>query len=766
MTTTPARPRGASRGLAASPRHPVTGATEVALLDRSGVIVSVNQAWVDFCLDNGGDPSLSGVGTSYLQACEAAAGDPTAAAIAEAIRTALTGDLPAPRRMSMRCDGDGLHRTFDVLVSSRLADDGSCLGATVALVPTFSEPLADTPRAPRSAGLRGLEERAVLDLLDAIDDGVVVLDARTRQRVYANASVLRRTGRTLAELTSIPPGAPSSPAEGEAIGAAIDALLRGDVSEAVLDSHIAHRDGSTLPVEMRLTYRPATQGDPGPGHVVIVSRSTAARRDSERALRASEETFRAAFEQAPTGMAMVIVDTHGSRRILRANAAMGEILGLPAQDLAGRDLAAFTHPDDDPANAEAALDFASGRMQALHFHKRYIRPDGSLRWADVHSRVVPFPEHDGVVTLAHVVDVTERRRMGAERHRKSALDVLAGRVTTLILAGSSDTDVRQEIVHGVMKVFGAANATLALLPTGPGEATYLASAGRGALPRHGRTSWDAVWELLPASRTAAAAGAHDLAVVRLADTAKGAEVLALTFPQSSPITDTDLDLLTDLAGQIQLAVRMEEARADKGRLALLQERNRIARDLHDTVIQDLIAIGMQLASVGRKDPNSDRRETTARLVDNLDDAIRRLRTSVFDLARPPREALLSGVVEELLVDATRVLGHAPTLTMEGDLDVVPRRVGEELLSVLRECLSNVARHAEAHSTHVGIVCGAGRLTLAVEDDGHGVDPQAHPYGTGLRNMRARAEALGGAVQIVPASPGGTLVMWSVPVQEV
>lgn len=107
---------------------------EVAVLDRHGVIVSVNRAWWDFGRASGADPARTGVGMSYLEAC-AGADDPAARKVGRAIQIAVRGDLPAPLTVRIRCDAPDQPRLFDVLVSSRLGDDGRCLGATVTLSP-------------------------------------------------------------------------------------------------------------------------------------------------------------------------------------------------------------------------------------------------------------------------------------------------------------------------------------------------------------------------------------------------------------------------------------------------------------------------------------------------------------------------------------------------------------------------------------------------------------------------------------------------------
>ncbi|MFZ0158431.1 MAG: GAF domain-containing protein [Kineosporiaceae bacterium] len=119
---------------AARGRGSMRRTTEVALLDRDAVIVWVNEAWQDFCRDNGGDPARTGIGMSYLACCEAA-GDPLADEVADAVRAAIAGDLPAPMAVEIPCHGPRALRWFDLLISSRLDDDGECLGATVTLFP-------------------------------------------------------------------------------------------------------------------------------------------------------------------------------------------------------------------------------------------------------------------------------------------------------------------------------------------------------------------------------------------------------------------------------------------------------------------------------------------------------------------------------------------------------------------------------------------------------------------------------------------------------
>jgi len=125
---------------------------EVALLGPDGRIVCVNDAWTRFCDENGGDADTCGVGASYLGVCDGAAGDVMATLVGGAVRSALRGELPAPLAVEVPCHSSGTLRWFDVLVSSRLGDDGDCLGATVTLSLARSE--ARLSGAPRVAGGR------------------------------------------------------------------------------------------------------------------------------------------------------------------------------------------------------------------------------------------------------------------------------------------------------------------------------------------------------------------------------------------------------------------------------------------------------------------------------------------------------------------------------------------------------------------------------------------------------------------------------------
>ncbi|MEV7013616.1 GAF domain-containing sensor histidine kinase, partial [Streptosporangium sp. NPDC051022] len=230
-----------------------------------------------------------------------------------------------------------------------------------------------------------------------------------------------------------------------------------------------------------------------------------------------------------------------------------------------------------------------------------------------------------------------------------------------------------------------------------------------------------------------------------------------------PFSWAELHTLHSFAGQAAIALELAETRMDAERLGLLEDRDRIARDLHDVVIQRLFAVAMTLMSTVRL---VDRPEASSRLqnaIDELDGTIRQIRSTIFALQTPQqdRESGLRAQIVGLVEGARGHLGFMPGLEMEGRLDSeVPAEAGEHLLAVLREALSNVVRHARASKAEVRAEAAGGRLTLVVTDNGVGLPADGRR--SGLRNLQERAERLGGSFEIESPAEGGTQVRWSVP----
>ena len=219
-------------------------------------------------------------------------------------------------------------------------------------------------------------------------------------------------------------------------------------------------------------------------------------------------------------------------------------------------------------------------------------------------------------------------------------------------------------------------------------------------------------------------------------------------------------LLASFAGQAALALERARAQDEREQLVVLEDRERIARDLHDVVIQRLFATGMQLQATmpHALGPEAAKRVNAA--VDDLDATIRDIRRSIFEL-RAPVGASLRSELGEAIAAAAGPLGFRPVLDVSGPVDsAVPDDIAPQILAVVREALSNAARHAGASTVRVSVRAAEGRLTVCVEDDGVGFDP-GRARG-GVVNLGERAHDLGGTFEVGPGPDGGTVLIWQVP----
>ncbi|MEU7118958.1 GAF domain-containing sensor histidine kinase [Streptomyces zaomyceticus] len=256
----------------------------------------------------------------------------------------------------------------------------------------------------------------------------------------------------------------------------------------------------------------------------------------------------------------------------------------------------------------------------------------------------------------------------------------------------------------------------------------------------------------------------------------GGRVLgALATPRvrgARQFTEMERTLATQFASQAALALMMADAQRDRERLAVYEDRDRIARDLHDLVIQRLFATGMMLESAQRRSIVPAVREGVGKAVDELDVTIQEIRTAIFALQQGPAEApsgLRTRVLREINMAAVP-LGFKPAHRFLGAIDsTVGDLTGKNLIAALREALSNAFRHAEA--TRIEVVVDAGvtlpdgsaGVRLEVADDGIGIP--AGGRRSGLRNLARRAESLGGASWCGPGvgeDGRGTTVVWEAP----
>ena len=242
-------------------------------------------------------------------------------------------------------------------------------------------------------------------------------------------------------------------------------------------------------------------------------------------------------------------------------------------------------------------------------------------------------------------------------------------------------------------------------------------------------------------------------------------VLALVPARTAHLTLEQRQMASNLAGQAALALMLARGRREQERLVLLEERDRIARDLHDLVIQRLFATGISLSGAARVAGTPDAVvERLDAAVDALDTTVREIRATIFELHQPVGAAH-GGLRGRILAEASAsavVLGHTPATRFSGTVDAsVDDALATDIIGALREALANVAKHAGADHVEVLVAVEDDAVLLQVTDDGVGVPAQLSRR-SGLLNLAERAARYGGSCTILSRPQGGSVLSWRVP----
>ena len=398
-----------------------------------------------------------------------------------------------------------------------------------------------------------------------------------------------------------------------------------------------------------------------------------------------------------------------------------------------------------------------------------------------------FDEQDEAIVqaLATAAGVAvQNARLYADAELRSRMVEASSEVSTALLSGSDPEQVLALIAARAREVTQA-RLTFAALPMGDGRLLVEVADGEQADALRGRllsaagTGLDEVvasGEARSFQHHSLLGGAPGLAVP-LAGPDAGFEgggapgggasahrgvlaVVGLTTVSRQSATR----MVAAFAAQASVALELAERRRSLERYAVFEDRDRIARDLHDLVIQRLFATGMQLEGATRliteRPQEAARRVLVA--VDDLDATIRELRSTIYSLQAPAGHAVtLRTRVLEAVDVGTEQLAFTPGLRMEGLLDsLVDDELGAHLVACLREALSNAARHASAGAVDVRVAVDDGRLVLEVQDDGVGMPAAGRR--SGLANLAARADDSGGELRLHSRTGGGTRLVWSVP----
>ena len=237
------------------------------------------------------------------------------------------------------------------------------------------------------------------------------------------------------------------------------------------------------------------------------------------------------------------------------------------------------------------------------------------------------------------------------------------------------------------------------------------------------------------------------------------------FNDAEPFTDIEVEHVSKFAENAALALGFASAQDARAQMSLLEERERIARDLHDLVIQRLFATGLGLAALSRHVSQPELRARITGFMSDIDRTVLDLRSSIFMLNEATTErASLRAQVWEVTLDAGEPLGAAPRVMFDGPVDTaVPEAMWPDVLAAVRESLSNVVRHASARSVSIEVTVDpqGEQLTLIVADDGVGLAVETHRR-SGLANLASRAARWDGTFTAEPVDPHGTILRWRIP----
>jgi signal transduction histidine kinase len=384
-----------------------------------------------------------------------------------------------------------------------------------------------------------------------------------------------------------------------------------------------------------------------------------------------------------------------------------------------------TAPEFSDDDEEIVVALAAAAGAAIENARLYALAERRQRWlaatAEVVTAVADSPDRDSA--LAEVV--------------RRARDVAQAELV-VVLIPDEDT---LTVVAADPPIAGLFGAQIALPGTAFEDA--LDSQRRMRLEDVGRA---AAWPVaLPALRGLMVpfGGARGVLLVAHQGEARGEE--------------EELTLLGLFAGQAAVALDRESARLDREALLVLSDRERIARDLHDVVIQRLFATGLQLQTAAKLIARPEAADRVRQAITALDATIRDIRAAIFELRVPGTESL-RGSVRTLVDRAGDSLGFRVSLRLDGPVDsAVPPELTGDVLAVVGEALSNVVRHAQATTVAVTIAAGGQELSITVADDGRGGATEK----SGLANLRSRAEQHGGSFTLTSSSTGTTL-HWSIP----
>lgn len=522
-------------------------------------------------------------------------------------------------------------------------------------------------------------------------------------------------------------------------------------------------DGTEFPIDVSLA--PVAGAD----RLLIVG---AIRDVSDRIAAAATHAQLAAVVQSSAD-GIITIEDDGVIRTWNPGAT--KLFGYAAEDVTGKYISVLV-PDDESIALEDQIANAVAGKPNVATDARWRTATGRL--LDVAFSVSRVVDADGESHGFSVIvrDSTDRKAMeSALVWRERWLESTA-EMRLALLSGVSVEEALGMASERLENVIDSCSVVLALAADGNWADLGIGSGGTGTIIPVGRSALGemtrdldlAVHVGVPVpplpeiiARVLGPNAGHTI-VAALGSGADGvAGALVVAVCDGEPDRNR-LTLVRGLAEQMGLAVRLAQARARETQALLADDRARIARDLHDHVIQALFATGMRLQAALPMVPDEQLADAVNSSIDELDATIARIRTAIFSLQSTRRQRT-TGLRAELLSLAATVtgqLGFEPEFRFSGPVESLPGHIRPHLLAVAREAVSNAARHAAPSHVVVELRAEASRAVMTVTDDGVGIGPTTRR--SGLANVRSRAEDLGGDLELRSPANGGTELVWWVP----
>ena len=460
---------------------------------------------------------------------------------------------------------------------------------------------------------------------------------------------------------------------------------------------------------------------------------------------------------------IIIVDSSGL--IVFANGRLLELSGYERRELIGQSIEMLVPVGRQRAHVGLRSGYmragSGARAMGSGLDIRLRRRDGAIVPVDI--ALSPVEDGSDARVLASVRDITDRKRIEEELRRAQERLTALLEVAQATIAGAGPEHLLPLVVSWARRLAGT-DLAMALLPGGDG----------GLEVRHveGENGAEFVGRRLPPAGATAGSGSAEGAVPDLGATlivpmtARGQSIGALAVAnrtKGAPLGAGVADLLPSLAAQAAVAFDYLNLRDDLQRLAVIEDRERIGRELHDGAIQSLFAVGMNLQGATVSTTDDRVRDRIQDAVDSIDGVIRDLRNYIFGL-RPAllEERRTAQALRDLAAEFETRSGVVTAVEIEtAAADQLGERAAEAV-QIAREALSNVERHAQATTCRLSLVLEGEWLLLEVDDDGHGFDAALAREGMGLRNLDDRAAALGGTMEVRSDPAEGTTLRIRLP----